>query len=78
MLPRQLRTEEEEVWINLTTGTWPSPFFLFWADSIWRGGPDIATRPREWYGPLKISDRLLSRVYREPLTYAHAAALSSR
>ncbi|CAK9038304.1 unnamed protein product [Durusdinium trenchii] len=52
------KDDEEDVWINLTTGTWPSPFFLFWADSIWRGGPDIATRPKDWYGPLKISDRL--------------------
>eukprot|EP00439_Symbiodinium_sp_Y106_P068010 s826_g11.t1 len=48
--------DEDDVWINLTTGTWPSPFFLFWADSIWRGGPDIATRPRDWYGPVKAPD----------------------
>lgn len=50
--------EDEDVWINLTTGTWPSPFFLLWADSIWRGGPDIATRPRDWFGPLRASDKL--------------------
>lgn len=50
--------EEEDVWINLTTGTWPSPFFLLWADSIWRRGPDIATRPRDWFGPLRVADRL--------------------
>jgi hypothetical protein len=37
--------EEEEVWINLTTGTWPSPFFLFWADSIWRGDGDVGPYP---------------------------------
>jgi len=24
----------------LTTGTWPSPFFLLWVDSIWRGMVD--------------------------------------
>ena len=48
--------DEDDVWINLTTGTWPSPFFLFWADSIWRGGPDIATRPRDWYGPVKAPE----------------------
>merc|ERR1719498_1025556 len=34
---------DEEVWINLTTGTWPSPFFLLWADSIWRTGLDVET-----------------------------------
>ena len=26
--------------MNLTTGTYPSPFWLRWADSIWRGGED--------------------------------------
>eukprot|EP00971_Amphidinium_carterae_P044794 880955-Amphidinium_carterae.1 len=25
-----------------------SPFFLLWADSIWRGGPDIPARRRDW------------------------------
>jgi hypothetical protein len=34
---RQLRPD---LYINLTTGTWPSPFWLFYADSIWRGGDD--------------------------------------
>lgn len=33
--------EEEDPWINLTTGTWPSPYFLLWADSIWRGSGDL-------------------------------------
>jgi len=37
--------EEDEIWINLTTGTWPSPFFLFWADSIWRGDGDVGPYP---------------------------------
>ena len=27
-------------WINLTTGTWPSPYWLLYGDSIWRGGYD--------------------------------------
>mmetsp|Transcript_62192 Transcript_62192/g.131404 ORF Transcript_62192/g.131404 Transcript_62192/m.131404 type:complete len:844 (-) Transcript_62192:138-2669(-) len=42
------RNADDAIWINLTTGTWASPFFLFWADSIWRGGPDIASRNRDW------------------------------
>lgn len=29
-----------EIYINLTTGTYPSPFWLRDADSIWRGGDD--------------------------------------
>jgi hypothetical protein len=39
----ELRTVKPDVYINLTTGTWPSPFWLMFADSIWRGGDDDAT-----------------------------------
>eukprot|EP00747_Dinoflagellata_sp_TGD_P201441 gnl/TRDRNA2_/TRDRNA2_74926_c0_seq1.p1 gnl/TRDRNA2_/TRDRNA2_74926_c0~~gnl/TRDRNA2_/TRDRNA2_74926_c0_seq1.p1 ORF type:complete len:563 (+),score=86.76 gnl/TRDRNA2_/TRDRNA2_74926_c0_seq1:148-1689(+) len=37
--------KKDSVWINLTTGTWPSPFFLLWADSIWRGDGDLPSWP---------------------------------
>ena len=40
-----------DAWVSLTIGTWPSPFWLLWADSIWRDGPDVglegAGSPRE-------------------------------
>lgn len=36
----QLRRAEPGIYINLTTGTLPSPFWLMDADSIWRGGED--------------------------------------
>ena len=39
-LIERLREQEPNVFINLTTGTWPSPFWLRYADSIWRGGDD--------------------------------------
>lgn len=35
-----LRAIKPDLFINLTTGTWPSPFWLRYADSIWRGGDD--------------------------------------
>jgi hypothetical protein len=35
-----LRAERADLFVNLTTGTYPSPFFLRYADSIWRGGED--------------------------------------
>jgi hypothetical protein len=35
-----LRKLKPDLYVNLTTGTWPSPFWLFYADSIWRGGDD--------------------------------------
>ena len=36
----ELRAAKPDLFINLTTGTWPSPFWLMYADSIWRGGED--------------------------------------
>jgi len=36
----ELRAARPDLFINLTTGTWPSPFWLMYADSIWRGGED--------------------------------------
>ncbi len=39
-LIERLRQEEPDIFINVTTGTWPSPFWPRYADSIWRGGED--------------------------------------
>ena len=39
-LIERLRQEEPKLFVNLTTGTTASPFWLFYADSIWRGGED--------------------------------------
>ena len=36
----RLRAAKQGLFINLTTGTTASPFWLFYADSIWRGGED--------------------------------------
>ena len=36
----RLRQQQPNIFINVTTGTWPSPFWLRYADSIWRGGED--------------------------------------
>jgi hypothetical protein len=41
-LIERLRQEKPDLFINLTTGTTASPFWLFYADSIWRGGEDHA------------------------------------
>lgn len=35
-----LRKAKPDLYVNLTTGTTPSPFWLLYADSIWRGGED--------------------------------------
>jgi hypothetical protein len=49
----QIRKEKPGVFINLTTGTYASPFWLFYADSIWRGGEDhdfdgVGTQRQRW------------------------------
>jgi hypothetical protein len=36
-----LRREDPNLYINLTTGSWPSPFWLRYADSVWRQGNDM-------------------------------------
>ncbi|HEY5911521.1 MAG TPA: enterotoxin [Verrucomicrobiae bacterium] len=49
----ELRQEEPSVYINLTTGSWPSPFWLRYADSVWRQGGDMGLagkgpRQQQW------------------------------
>jgi hypothetical protein len=39
-LVADLRSAKPEIYINETTGTWPSPFWLLYVDSTWRGGAD--------------------------------------
>jgi hypothetical protein len=47
---RNLRKQDPEVFINVTVGTWPSPFWLNHVDSTWRNGSsDVG-----WHG--KSSD----------------------
>ena len=49
----ELRAKKPDLYINLTTGTYPSPFWLLYADSIWRGGDDhsfagVGTNRQRW------------------------------
>ncbi|MBV9008640.1 MAG: enterotoxin [Verrucomicrobia bacterium] len=48
-----LRAEKPDIFINLTTGTYASPFWLRYADSVWRGGEDhdfagVGTKRQQW------------------------------
>ncbi len=36
----RLREQKPDLFINPSTGSWPSPFWLLYADSIWRQGSD--------------------------------------
>ncbi|MBS0382664.1 MAG: enterotoxin [Proteobacteria bacterium] len=48
-----IRADKPNTFINLTTGTWASPFWLKYADSIWRDGYDhnfagVGTYREQW------------------------------
>jgi hypothetical protein len=52
-LIKDIRIDKPSTFINLTTGTWASPFWLRYADSIWRGGEDdylsgVGTNRERW------------------------------
>jgi hypothetical protein len=52
-LIHRLRQVEPNIFINLSTGTYPSPFWLFNTDDIWRSGDDhsftgVGTSRQRW------------------------------
>lgn len=57
-----LRAAKPDIYINQTTGTWPSPFWLLYVDSTWRGGGD------HWFRG-KGSDRQQWITYRDSETF---------
>ncbi len=65
----ELRHEKDDLYINLTTGTWASPFWLGIADSVWRGNWD-----HEFCG--EGSDRQQWITFRDAAIYAHNVAIS--
>ena len=62
-----LREEKPDLFINLTTGTWASPFWLMHADSIWRRGHD-----HEFLGSGSARQRWIT--YRDERTYENVVA----
>ena len=63
-LMSEWRSAKPDIFINLTTGTYPSPFWLRYADSIWRGGDD-----HEFAGVGSWRERWIT--YRDAATYQH-------
>lgn len=39
-LCQDLRRLKPELYLSITTGTWPSPYWLWFGDSVWRNGED--------------------------------------
>ena len=65
----ELREEKPDIYINLTTGTWASPFWFGIADSIWRGNWD-----HDFCG--EGSDRNQWITFRDSQIYANNVAIS--
>ncbi|MGY0483342.1 enterotoxin [Endobacter medicaginis] len=63
--------DRPDTFINLTTGTYPSPFWLRTADSIWRGGEDdmlrgVGSKRQRWI-TYRDSDTYREIVVKAPL-----------
>jgi len=58
----ELRRLRPDLFINVTTGTWPSPFWLLYADSIWRNGGDMG-----FFGPGSKRQQWIT--YRDMIEY---------
>ena len=68
---RRCGGEKPDLYVNLTTGTYPSPFWLRWADSIWRGGEDhefagVGSKRQQWI-TYRDADTYANVVRRGPL-----------
>ena len=64
----ELRAAKPDLFINCTVGTWPSPFWVLHADSIWRGGSDWGALPGEGH----LRQRWIS--YRDDVIHKRFAA----
>lgn len=58
----ELRALRPDVYLSITTGTWPSPYWLFYGDSIWRNGQDCG-----FHGAGTMRQRWIT--YRDMITY---------
>lgn len=72
----ELRQEDPNLLINFTVGSWPSPFWLRFTDTLWRQGPDMGlagkgSNQQQW---LTYRDR---EVYRNVVEKAPLFPLSS-
>jgi len=73
-LTGELRAASPELFINMTVGTWPSPFFLWYSNSIWRGSDDVnfmgqGTKRQQWsnYRDAKTFENIVSKAPLYPL-----------
>jgi hypothetical protein len=41
LLTKKLRAVNPDLYLSLTVGTWPSPYWLYYGDALWRAGGDF-------------------------------------
>lgn len=58
----ELRAMRPDVYLSITTGTWPSPYWLLHGDSIWRNGHDCG-----FHGAGTMRQQWIT--YRDMITY---------
>ncbi|MBN2271658.1 MAG: hypothetical protein JXN61_13650 [Sedimentisphaerales bacterium] len=58
----ELQQLRPDIYISITTGTWPSPYWLFYGDSIWRNGLDCG-----FHGEGTMRQKWIT--YRDMITY---------
>jgi hypothetical protein len=70
-----MRAAKPDLYVNLTTSTYPSPFWLRYADSTWRGGEDndfagVGTARQQWitYRDAATFENIVERGPLYPLT----------
>ena len=63
-LSNELRNADQEVFLNITNGTWPSPYWLWHSDTTWRAGGDTGAHG-------KGSKRQQWITYRDSQTYGN-------
>ncbi len=64
----EMRQAKQDVFVNATVGTWASPYWVMFADSIWRGDGDFGQRGegrarQKWitYRDNQIHDRFVAK-----------------
>jgi len=70
----ELRRARADVYLSITTGTWPSPYWLWHGDSVWRNGADCGfhgagTMRQQWitYRDMIVRGMIVDRAPLYPL-----------
>jgi len=66
-LTGEMRAKKQDVFINCTVGTWASPFWVMYADSIWRGEGDYGGQGDKWTIGTTVRQRWIT--YRDNVIY---------